>query len=217
MIANRLGATILAVSIAAPMGLVAFGQSPGNGMGMPAQQPLQSPASPMGPPGVYPGTTPARQTSGDPGFVSEVLQGLDAEVQLAELAQQKSQSADIKQFGQKMLSDHSRMNDKWVKPTASRLGIPEPKSFSRKDKKLIAKLEGLSGSDFDSEYIKAMVKNHQDELRQFETEARTAQDPGVKQIAQMGAGMISQRLEMIEQIAKNHDVPIQSKEILSTR
>jgi len=82
------------------------------------------------------------------------------------------------------------MGDQLMKPIAKQLGVKEPKEPSKKDKQLIAKLEGLSGPQFDEEYIKAMVKDHQQDLREFKDAAKMAQDPNVKQAAQQGAGMI---------------------------
>lgn len=191
-------------------------QAPAPGGGMPSQQP-QAPNPSMQGPGGYPGTAATPQQAGDQEFVSKALQGGDTEVQLGQLAQEKSQSQDVKQFGQKMVQDHSQMSDKWFKPLAKQLGVSEPKGPSKKDKKEIAKLQGLSGNDFDTEYIKTMVKDHQDDLKDFQSEAQMSQDPNVKQVAQQGQNVISQHLQMIEQVAKNHNVPVEGKEISSTK
>lgn len=185
--------------------------------GMPSQQQPQTPTPGMQGPGAYPGTAATPQQAGDQEFVSKALEGGDTEVQLGQLAQQKSQSEDVKQFGQKMVQDHSQMGDKWFKPLAKQLGVSEPKGPSKKDKKLIARLQGLSGNDFDTEYIKAMVKDYQEDLKDFQSEAQTTQDPNVKQVAQQGQNVISQHLQMIEQVAKNHNVPVEGKEISSTK
>jgi putative membrane protein len=196
-------------------GVVAFAQMPGSPQqpSMPSQQ-QPSPTSPgagnpsMGP-GAYPGTAPTGQDFSDKAFVTKALEGGEAEVQLGQLAEQKSQSNDVKQFGQKMVSDHSQMADKWLKPVAQQLGVSEPKGPSKKDKKEIAKLEGLSGQDFDREYITMMVQDHQKDLKDFKDEAQATQNPNLKQVAQQGSNIISQHLELIEQIAKNHDVPVE--------
>ncbi len=56
-----------------------------------------------------------------------------------------------------------------------------------------------------------MVKDHKQDLKDFQNEAQSAQDPNVKQIAQQGADLISKHLEMIEQIAQAHNVPVEGK------
>ena len=173
------------------------------------QQPQMPSGSTMGSPDTGSATT--AQQFGEQAFVSKALEGSDAEVQLGQLAQQKSQSKDVKQFAQKMVLDHSELNEKLLKPVAKQLGVPEPKGPSKKDKKLIAKLDGLSGTEFDTEYITAMVKDHQQDLKSFKDEAEMAQDPNVKSAAQQGAGLISEHLQMIEQIAQSHNVAVDGK------
>lgn len=173
-----------------------------------AQSPSPSARGDAGP-GAYPGTAPTGQDLGEKAFVAKALEGGAAEVQLGQLAQEKSQSNDVKQFGQKMVNDHGQMADKWLKPVAQKLGLSEPKGPSKKDKKAIAKLQGLSGDDFDREYITMMVKDHQQDLKEFKDEAQSAQDPSVKQIAEQGSGIISQHLQLIEQIAKSHNIAVE--------
>jgi putative membrane protein len=199
------GASLLA-------GVIAFGQAPGSPQqpNMPGQQPSQtSPTNPNAP-GATTGTTSSgtSQDYSDRAFISKAMQGGIAEVQLGQLAQEKSQSNDVKQFGQKMVNDHGQMGDKWLKPAAQQMGISAPTSPSKKDKKEMERLEGLSGQEFDREYITMMVKDHQKDLKEFKDEANSAQDPNVKQIADKGSQVIEQHLQIIEQIAKSHNVDV---------
>lgn len=195
-------------------------QVPGGGgqqPSVPSQQPQQQPPSATtGTPGA---TAPTSQSFGDQAFVAKALEGGEAQVQLGQLAQQKSQSNDVKQLAQKMVSDHSQMDDKWFKPVAKELGVSEPKGPSKKDKKLIAKLETLSGPQFDTEYIQTMAKDQKADLKDFKNEAQSAQDPNVKQVAQQGQQIISQHLQLIDKVAQNHNVPLEgkSKEVSSTK
>jgi putative membrane protein len=179
--------------------------------GQPSTPSQQPPSSTAPGPGAAPETAPTGQDFGQQAFIAKALEGSAAEVQLGQLAQEKSQSNDVKQFAQKMVSDHSQMSDKWFKPVAKQMGVSEPKGPSKKDKKLIEKLQGMSGQQFDTEYIQAMVKDHKADLKDFQNEAQMAQDPSVKQIAQQGATIISQHLQMIEQIAQSHNVPVEGK------
>ncbi len=191
-------------------------QAPPSGGGQQPSMPSQQPSSSTVPSAAAtPETAPNGQNFGDQAFVSKALQGGVAEVQLGQLAEQKSQSNDVKQFAQKMVSDHSQMGEKWLKPVAKQMGVSEPKGPSKKDKKLIEKLQGLSGQQFDTEYIQAMVKDHKEDLKEFKNEAQMAQDPNVKQIAQQGANIIQQHLQLIEQIAQAHNVPVEGKEVSS--
>lgn len=213
MNAKRIAASLRLGSASALFaGIAVLAQMPGGSQqpNMPSQQP-QPPSTSTSGPGTYPGTVPTAQNEGDKAFVSKALEGGYAEVQLGQLAEQKSQSNDVKQFAQKMVSEHGQMADKWFKPIAQQLGMTVPSGPSKKDKKLIAKLEGLSGSDFDAQYITMMVQDHKQDLKEFQQAAKTAQDPNVKKVAEQGTNVISQHLQLIEQIAKNHNVNVEGK------
>lgn len=196
-------------------GAVAIAQQP-----MPSgqqQQPSmpnqQQPTNPnMNPnanaPGVNPATGPATNEFGERAFVSKAMQGDNTEVQLGQLAQQKSQSQDVKQLAQKLVSDHSQMNQKWFDPEAKQLGVSESNKPSKKDKKMMEKLQGLSGSEFDTQYLTMMYKDHQKDLKDYQDEANSTQDPNVKQLAQQGSKVIAQHLQLIEQVAKNHNITL---------
>jgi putative membrane protein len=201
-------------SVALTAGSMLFAQSPG----MPTQQSPQT-AQPSN--GSYPqgpgnagqrgpqdmSMENAAMAGGDKVFVSKALEGGMAEVQLGQLAAQKSQSDDVKQFGQKMVTDHTQMGDQ-MKPVAEQLGIKPPSEPSKKDRKEMQKLQGLTGQDFDREYITMMVMDHRKDLKDFKEEAQSANDPKVKQAAAQGVDVISQHLQMIEQIAKAHNVDV---------
>jgi putative membrane protein len=167
--------------------------------------------------GATQGAPTSAQDLSERAFISHALEGGIAEVQLGQLAQEKSQSNDVKQFGQKMVNDHGQMGDKWLKPIAKQMGVNEPKGPSKKDKKELEKLQGLSGQDFDREYITMMVKDHQKDLKEFKEEANAAQDPSIKQIADKGSQVIEQHLQLIEQIAKAHNIDVGGKEMSSTK
>ena len=183
-----------------------------------AQRPVGSQPSPTAPdsstnanpnnPGI---TSPDQQQNTETGqlqdkdFVRSALEGGMAEVEMGKLAAQKGTSDDVKQFGQKMVQDHTQLGDQ-MKPVAQQLGVREPNGLSKKDRSELAKLSSLSGAQFDDAYIKAMVKDHKKDLSDFKQEARNTQNPNVKQVAQQGAQVIDQHLQLAEQMAKAHNV-----------
>jgi putative membrane protein len=143
-------------------------------------------------------------------FVKDAMQGGAAEVQLGKLAVEKSQSDDVKQFAQKMVDDHTKLNEQMM-PIAAQLGVKQPDGPSKKDKELMAKLQGLSGQQFDDAYIKAMLKDHKKDNSDFMLEAQNGQNPDVKQAAQQGDQVIQQHLQMIQQIAQAHNIASNGK------
>lgn len=142
-------------------------------------------------------------TMQDKAFVRKALEGGMAEVQLGQLAQQKSQSQDVQQFGQKMVHDHTQLGDQ-LKPIAQQMGVAVPDKLPKKDQQLMDKLQGMSGAQFDAAYSKAMVKDHKDDLSEFRREADNTQNPQLKQVAQQGEQVITEHLHLAEQMEKAH-------------
>jgi putative membrane protein len=151
------------------------------------------------------------QTSGQPSpvdrmFVSKAMQGSMAEVQLGQLTLQKSSNPQVKEFAQRMIDDHSKLNDQ-MKPVAQQLGVTVPNEVSKGDRKIIAKLQALSGPAYDQAYIKDMVKDHKQDLNEFQMEASSGQDQTVRDAANQGSKVIAQHLQMAQQLAKDQNVP----------
>lgn len=143
-------------------------------------------------------------------FVSKALQGGLAEVQLGQLTLQKSDNQQVKEFAQRMIDDHTRLEDQ-MKPVAQQLGVTVPTEPSKKDRQLIAKMQALSGSAYDQTYIKNMVKDHKQDLSEFQTEASSGQDQTVKDAATQGSKVIAQHLQMAQQLAKDQNVTMAKK------
>jgi putative membrane protein len=139
-------------------------------------------------------------------FVKSAMQGSMAEVQLGQLTLQKSSNDQVKQFAQKMIDDHTKLNDE-MKPVAQQLGVDVPTQVSKKDRNLMNKLQALSGAAYDQAYIKDMVKDHKNDLSEFQAEASSGQDQTVKDAAAQGSKVIAQHLQMAQQLAKDQNLP----------
>lgn len=141
----------------------------------------------------------------DKAFVRQALQGGMAQVQLGQLALQKSTNPEVKQFAQKMVDDHTKLGDA-MKQVAQQMDVKPPDSLSGKDKSMISKLNALNGDAFDKAYIKDMVKDHKQDEKDFKQEAENTSNPALKSIVSQGGQMIGQHLQMIEQIAQKNNV-----------
>lgn len=153
---------------------------------------------------------PGQPSPLDKMFVSKALQGGMAEVQLGQLTLQKSSNDQVKQFAQRMIDDHTKLGEQ-MKPVAQQLGVSDPKGVSKKDKATMAKLQALSGPAYDEAYIRDMVKDHKQDLSEFQTEASSGQDQTVKDAANQGSKVIAQHLQMIQQLAKDQNVNMAGK------
>jgi putative membrane protein len=145
----------------------------------------------------------------DKDFTKKAMEGGNGEVQLGTLAQQKSNSEDVKHFGETMVTDHGKMNADMA-PIAKSLGVDPPTGTTMAAKAEEAKLKMMSGDSFDKAYIKAMVEDHREDLAEFKKVAATATDPQLKKAAQHGVTVISEHLRMAEKMAQDHNVDVAS-------
>lgn len=143
----------------------------------------------------------------DKKFVKKAMEMNMAEVQLGQMAADKGGAQDVKQFGQKMVTDHTKLNDQ-LKPIAQQCGIVGPTSLNAKNQALMSKLQGESGDQFDKTYIKSMVKGHSMALKGAKSEAAHGKDDAVKDAASQAAQVISGHLSAAEHLAQVHNVSI---------
>lgn len=178
---------------------------------------LASQTQPNRPQQLPPSTTSIQDSapnSGDVGqvmedkiFLRKAAEGGIAEVKLGQLAAQKASSDDVKAFGQKMVDDHTRMNDEMAQ-VADSLGVMLPKSMNKEDQAEYDKLNGLSGNDFDIEYLSFMVKDHHKDLHAFRIEAASRADPTLRDEAVKAGGVIHDHTVMVDKIARAKGIPI---------
>lgn len=126
--------------------------------------------------------TQKMMSSADTTFAMKAAQGGMAEVKLGQLAVDKASNPDVKQFGQRMVDDHSKANDQ-LKSICSAENMTPPTDLDAKDQATYDKLSKLSGPAFDKAYIKDMVKDHEMDIKEFQKEANTGKDPQLKQFA----------------------------------
>lgn len=154
--------------------------------------------------------TPATRTQAstahhDTMFLEKANQGSVNEIDLAQLAVQKSTNDDVKNFAQKMITDHNTLLNN-MKPFDNEAGLQIPSQPDAATKAERTKLEALSGEAFDKAYIKAMVQDHHKDLEAFQTEAKSTGYPAFKTAVEQGEQTVRDHLELINQLAKKNGV-----------
>ena len=139
-------------------------------------------------------------TAADRQFVKKAAQGGLAEVQLGQLATEKAASPEVKQFGQRMVDDHTKANDQ-LKQVASDEGVTVPDQLNAKDAATKARLEKLSGEAFDRAYMHDMVLDHTKDVSEFRMESKNATDPAVKNFAKETLPTLESHLKEAKSIA----------------
>jgi putative membrane protein len=141
--------------------------------------------------------TRGQLTEKDYKFVIDASRGGMEEVQLGELARQKGVNQSVRNFGERMVADHSKANDE-LKEVATRKGATLPAQLSYSERSTVEDLQKAIGIDFDRTYAKAMVKDHKTDVKEFQKAANDLNDPDLKAFAQKTVGKLEEHLQMAE-------------------
>jgi putative membrane protein len=136
----------------------------------------------------------ANVSSSDRKFMEKAAQGGLAEVQLGKLAADKASSDAVKQFGQRMVDDHTKANDQ-LKALATSKGVNVPTGLDRSTQGEMDKLQKMSGAAFDREYMNHMVSDHKKDIGEFKSAAKS-KDADVKQFASSTLPTLEQHLDL---------------------
>ncbi|MEO8372500.1 MAG: DUF4142 domain-containing protein, partial [Candidatus Solibacter sp.] len=143
-----------------------------------------------------------RMGSADNAWVMKVAQGSMLEVELGKLASTQASSDAVKQFGQRMVTDHSRANDE-LSEIATRKGITLPTSLDAKHQAMKDKFSKMNGAAFDKAYMEDMVKDHRTDVAEFRKESTSGRDADIKAFAAKTLPNLEEHLSMAEQTASS--------------
>jgi putative membrane protein len=148
--------------------------------------------------------------------VAAVLQALNSgEIQQAQLAQSKSKSPEVKRFAQKMITAHREMQSSNA-ALFSRLQItPSDNAVSNQLKSDVQSdlttLQGLSGHDFDRDYIDGQVRAHNHALELVDRMVMNVKSSELRTDLQNGRSKIEQHLREAERIQQTIEQGQQSQ------
>lgn len=115
----------------------------------------------------------------DADFVYEVVGSSYGEIKLAELANQRSRTPEVKQIAQQLLTDHTAsLNELKTLAQAKAISIPveEPDASKRK----LENMAEEEGSEFDKEWVQEMIDLHKNDIDKFEDRLENTEDPELK-------------------------------------
>jgi putative membrane protein len=122
-----------------------------------------------------------------------------AEIQLAELAQQKASAGEVKQYAQHLRQDHQRATEK-LNALAAQKGAQLPAELDAQRKREKERLAKLEGAAFDKAYIDLMVKDHKKSISEFEKQAERGNDAELKQFAAQALPKLREHLNQAQQL-----------------
>jgi putative membrane protein len=137
--------------------------------------------------------------SADMRFATEAAMGGMEEVEMGRLAAEKGASDEVRQFGRRMVDDHSKANQELMQLASSK-GWTLPAALGPKHQADVRKMSALSGEAFDKAYVKMMVKDHKKDVGEFQKESARGADPELKAFAASTLPTLQGHLQMIQRI-----------------
>ena len=131
-------------------------------------------------------------------FATKAAQGGIKEVRFGELAQQQAARDEVKQFGQRMVEDHGQANEQLMQ-IAEDKGIELPQELSDEDQQKFDELQQKSGEEFDQAYMDELVRDHEEDVEEFQQYVETGQDPDLTGFAEQTLPVLEEHLQLAQQ------------------
>jgi putative membrane protein len=154
-------------------------------------------AAPKAQPARY---SPSPQAA-DAQFAKEAAEGGMDEVKLGQLAEERGESQVVKDFGKRMVDDHSAANHELM-DIASRQNISLPADLNSHDQTTYNELAKLSGPAFDRAYARMMVRDHEKDVAAFKKQADTGSDEGLKNFAAKTLPTLEEHLKLAHEMLR---------------
>jgi putative membrane protein len=156
-------------------------------------------------PGFLWADTPAQPT--DPQIAHIAYTAGLIDVEAGKLAREKSQDDDVRAFAQRMIGDHTAVNDQALALVKKLNVTPEDnatsQSLTKQAETTRKKLEGLTGAAFDKAYIDNEVAFHKTVNSALSTTLIPgAQNSELKSLLQNGLKVFQAHLEHAERLAQ---------------
>jgi len=116
-------------------------------------------------------------------FMMRATEGHMAEIDMANIALQRSDNKDVRDYANMIQSDHKSALDDLTDLMKDK-NVSQPGTVPADMKKDIDVMNGLSGPEMDREFINQMVAEHEKEIGMYQDRAAIIQDTDVRKYAE---------------------------------
>jgi predicted outer membrane protein len=134
-------------------------------------------------------------------FLIQAMQDSMAEIQVCELAIEKSRNPDVQAFAQSMIDEHGRMG-RDMEQLAVRKKLDVPQEIRAEQEMTVDELSSLDGRDFEQRWIQYNIDVHERDIKVFNHYAGEEQDEDIRKMAQEGAKVFGQHLKMAHDVGR---------------
>jgi putative membrane protein len=136
---------------------------------------------------------------GDNNWFKMITESNITEIRISQMALMQSQNADVKQFAQKMIDDHTTAEAE-VQSVATDKQVTLPTELDTAHQAIVNDLRNRSGSDFDKAFEAVQIKAHEETVKFDQNEADNGMDPQVKMLAGKLLDTLKMHLEMARKL-----------------
>jgi putative membrane protein len=144
-------------------------------------------------------TRPDDKPFSDAEFVKMAASDGMHEVELGKLAQTKGRTDAVKKFGETLVNDHTKANEE-LKKIAKEANIPVPDKMLDKDQKDVEMFKEYKGTNFDADFAKHEVKDHEEAIALFTRASKEAKNDKIKAFATKSLPVLQKHLEEAKKI-----------------
>src|SRR5215203_1268923 len=136
----------------------------------------------------------------DSALIVDVDGSNSAELSLGRMAQQKAMNTQVKQFAQRMVTDHQSMQNEW-RAVASQGGVTIAGTVNPTYQQQVTRLNQLTGAEFDRVFMSAMVQNHQAAVNACQARGMNSRSTEVRALVTKGLPRIQEHLRVARQVS----------------
>jgi len=133
------------------------------------------------------------------GFMTGAAYSGNAEIVAGRMALEKTKNAEVKQFAQQMIAEHTKAGNE-LKALATKKSFTPPMDLDGEHKTMAADMSKLTGEEFDRAYMRGQVADHQKTVALFEAQANGGTDADAKAYAAKTLPTLKMHLEMAEKL-----------------
>jgi putative membrane protein len=134
-------------------------------------------------------------TAAESQALNELHEANRAEIAAGKLAAKHAEAADVKQYGEMLVTDHTKADEQVMK-LAKEKGVTLARAKTTENETL----HGQTGKDFDREFISMMVKDHQHAIAQAKDAESKASSDDMRALLKDTLPVLQKHLDRAQQL-----------------
>jgi putative membrane protein len=140
------------------------------------------------------------QNSADRSFINSAAEANLAEIDMAKMVGQKSTDPAVKDFANRMVTDHTQASQK-LTSVAEMNGVKLPTEETTAERNEKSELQKLSGAQLNDAYLRDELQGHKEAISAFESEIEHGQNQEAKNYAEQTLPTLQDHIRIAEDVA----------------